>query len=1199
MTETKQSAQNRKNNIVPSVFWGTIALDVIAMLVFGYFLAFLQGLDKTPIVYVGMIIFLAILLAALSSLVLTIRGRQRLGAEIVLYSLAVLGIMMIVVFQGRVLTASFSILTISVITILYLLPRQSRRWYLSVSAVSCIMMWLIEWLDPSWRIQIGAAAIGPAAVIVFALILTVAIIRQTWGRSIRNNLMLAFIGIALVVAGTLVIYVYTSTNKILSQSLQGELTQHVDGVSASIGNLLNEQVNTVTTLSLNKLLIQAAIDTNNAYVGNANAVQTELDAKDKQWRAADAANNNNDPLVRENLNNQVAQELIRFQKTFPNHVEVFMTDVHGGLLGTTNRTSDYYQADEDWWQAAYNNGQGGVYISNPEFDESANALAMQIALPIRSEETGKIVGILRSTYLASAFNVILDEQIGQTGITEIYFPGEEILYYHDGQLDSIPTEKYAELQAIANQGMVEIAYEGIPSVTLQTPMRTLEGASAVNNLGWVVVFHQDQNEAFAPANAQIRGALIVMSIIMALAVLAAIGLSLFLVSPITQLTQAAQEVASGNLDKRAMVSTSDEIGVLASTFNSMTSQLQDTLAGLEQRVADRTRNLELAAEVGRAVSQVRTLDVMLEDACDLILKEFNLYYVQVYLSDPSRTNLILEAGTGDVGAQLLGRGHSLRFDVNSINGRAAVEKRSIVIADTSQSASFRPNPLLPETRGEIAVPLIIADKVVGVLNMQSDKPGILTDEILPAFEALAGQVAVAVQNANLLAENEQARAEVEKQARRLIRTGWNEHLDAIHKPEQLGFVFDRNNVTPLADADDSQLTEGGHSISAPITVTGEPLGALTVGFEDDTRAEQMGELVNIVARQVSQQIENLRLLESAERYRFEAEKTASLQTLEGWQDYTRAQTENKLGYLYNMNEVRPYHLGQDDGMFKFALPLKARNETIGKLSVDGLSSEDQESVGFVNTIAERLSTHIESLRQYEQAQTALMQSEKLFEASRALTQATDLQELVEATVKTLNIPVVNRAILGAFSYNAAGELETMTDIANWWNGTGTEVAAIGTSYSANALKLLSVFLSDKPLYFNDTFTDERMGTAGMQVAKSLNIRSGAVLPLLLGTRQIGILMLQAEEPHNFIQDEIRLFSALAPQISTVLENRRQFERAQKQAERESTLNIINQKIQSATSVEAVLQIAARELGHALGAPMTIAQLSLKDTSASS
>ena len=88
--------------------------------------------------------------------------------------------------------------------------------------------------------------------------------------------------------------------------------------------------------------------------------------------------------------------------------------------------------------------------------------------------------------------------------------------------------------------------------------------------------------------------------------------------------------------------------------------------------------------------------------------------------------------------------------------------------------------------------------------------------------------------------------------------------------------------------------------------------------------------------------------------------------------------------------------------------------------------------------------------------------------------------------------------------------------------------------------------------------------------------------------------MESEEPHNFTQDETRLYIALAPQIATVLENRRQFEKAQKQAERESTLNVISQKIQSATTVEAVLQIAARELGHALGAPMTIAQLSMKD-----
>jgi GAF domain-containing protein len=144
------------------------------------------------------------------------------------------------------------------------------------------------------------------------------------------------------------------------------------------------------------------------------------------------------------------------------------------------------------------------------------------------------------------------------------------------------------------------------------------------------------------------------------------------------------------------------------------------------------------------------------------------------------------------------------------------------------------------------------------------------------------------------------------------------------------------------------------------------------------------------------------------------------------------------------------------------------------------------------------------------------------------------------------------------------------------------------------IRAISMFVSPVPVFFNDTFNDERVDKVTMELVKRQNLRAVAVLPLHLGSHQIGALVLEAEEVHNFTQDEIRLFSALAPQITTVLENRRQFERAQKQAERESTLNVISQKIQGATTIEAALQIAARELGRALGAPLTIAQIGLKE-----
>jgi GAF domain-containing protein len=145
------------------------------------------------------------------------------------------------------------------------------------------------------------------------------------------------------------------------------------------------------------------------------------------------------------------------------------------------------------------------------------------------------------------------------------------------------------------------------------------------------------------------------------------------------------------------------------------------------------------------------------------------------------------------------------------------------------------------------------------------------------------------------------------------------------------------------------------------------------------------------------------------------------------------------------------------------------------------------------------------------------------------------------------------------------------------------------------IRAMPMFVSPTPVFFSDTLNDERVDKVTLELVKRQNLRAVAVLPLHLGSHQIGALILEAEEVHNFTQDEIRLFSALAPQIATMLENRRQFERMQKQAERESTLNVINQKIQSATTVEAALQIAARELGRALGAPRTIAQLGLATT----
>lgn len=124
-------------------------------------------------------------------------------------------------------------------------------------------------------------------------------------------------------------------------------------------------------------------------------------------------------------------------------------------------------------------------------------------------------------------------------------------------------------------------------------------------------------------------------------------------------------------------------------------ELQDLSMGLEQHVAERTREIGLAAEIGRRVSSMHDLDTLLNEAVNLIRDHFNLYYTQIYLTNSTGSSLLLRAGTGEVGRELLRHAHRLMVDLTSINGSAVVERRPVVVENTRKSLIFRPNALRP------------------------------------------------------------------------------------------------------------------------------------------------------------------------------------------------------------------------------------------------------------------------------------------------------------------------------------------------------------------------------------------------------------------------------------------------------------------------------------------------------------------------
>ena len=234
-------------------------------------------------------------------------------------------------------------------------------------------------------------------------------------------------------------------------------------------------------------------------------------------------------------------------------------------------------------------------------------------------------------------------------------------------------------------------------------------------------------------------------------------------------------------------------------------------------------------EVGRAVSEkIGDLTEMLSHAVELIRARYGLYYTQIYLLDASGRSLVLRSGTGEVGRQLLQRGHRLPIAASSLNSRAASTQVPVLVSDTQKNENFLPNPLLPLTRSELAVPLIVNGKVVGVLDMQSDQPDTFSEVNIPAFQVLAGQLAIAIQNSSLVNQTEEARMVMEEHTRRLTSSGWQEFLNAVDRSETLGYSFNENEIRSLAATQKAALE---NALVIPIEMAGVNIGEVQLADE--------------------------------------------------------------------------------------------------------------------------------------------------------------------------------------------------------------------------------------------------------------------------------------------------------------------------------------------------------------------------------
>lgn len=301
------------------------------------------------------------------------------------------------------------------------------------------------------------------------------------------------------------------------------------------------------------------------------------------------------------------------------------------------------------------------------------------------------------------------------------------------------------------------------------------------------------------------------------------------------------------------------------------------------------------------------------------------------------------------------------------------EKEQVAYAFTGDRLEPLPASEIPKLtiRPALQAPLVDSGRPIGAVLVEPAPERQWGEDEAQLTEAVARQVSLQIQNLRLLESAERARAEAQAATRRFAHESWESFLDAIHQGERIGYAYDPGGVEPFtepspADADFHETVSVLDEHIGKLYLKSDPANPLT---EDDKA------LVSAVARQLGQQVENLRLLADAARARAEAEEATRRMARDSWKAYAEGKPESALGFVYNSNQVLP--LTEPPAGINLSKPLVVRGEPIGELAVAGLTDISPEVADLMDAIAAQASVHLEALRLTEELQKRAAELQEL------------------------------------------------------------------------------------------------------------------------------------------------------------------------------------------------------------------------------
>lgn len=335
---------------------------------------------------------------------------------------------------------------------------------------------------------------------------------------------------------------------------------------------------------------------------------------------------------------------------------------------------------------------------------------------------------------------------------------------------------------------------------------------------------------------------------------------------------------------------------LVEELQRVTNQLQDNARELEERVTERTRELEkqtdrlqTAARIARDAASAGDLERLLNRSTSLILERFNLYHAAVYLMDQKRENLVLTSSATEAGRRMIEE--NFRVGVNDPNtiSRAVATGEPQIVQETGRETIRLNKHLLSNAQSEMVIPLRVENRTIGVLDVQSDQPQAFSENDIETMQHLADQLATAIERTRLLRQLEESLKELQQAYGQSTREGWKS-LAENRLIGNLGYRFDNVRIQPIQATPElgAEAMQSGNPIvkqegrdhqtketqaAIPIKLRGQSIGVVTVRLKEGHHPNSIATLEQAVER-LSSSLESARLFEEA-RARADREQAIS------------------------------------------------------------------------------------------------------------------------------------------------------------------------------------------------------------------------------------------------------------------------------------------------------------------------------------